>query len=162
VAKQHINIGKTANDKSGDPLRVAFDKINLNFTELYTTSVNNTSAILIVGQDALIRDNLSVRVINNNNALDIQLKYQKSNFNVYVSAYRTYPTTANIYSGKILKTEDNTTWDTVGSLLTAGDTIGITFTDHSLFNVYKVTVTADTIPPGDGTIGKALCTIEKL
>jgi hypothetical protein len=35
MAKQIINIGRTANDKSGDPLRTAFDKINQNFTEVY-------------------------------------------------------------------------------------------------------------------------------
>jgi inhibitor of KinA sporulation pathway (predicted exonuclease) len=36
MAKQIINIGATANDKSGDPLRTAFNKVNQNFTELYT------------------------------------------------------------------------------------------------------------------------------
>ena len=35
MAKQTINIGQTANDRSGDPLRTAFDKVNQNFTELY-------------------------------------------------------------------------------------------------------------------------------
>ena len=35
MSKQIINIGTTANDGTGDPLRTAFDKINDNFTELY-------------------------------------------------------------------------------------------------------------------------------
>lgn len=35
MAKQIINIGAAANDKSGDPLRTAFNKVNQNFTELY-------------------------------------------------------------------------------------------------------------------------------
>ena len=35
MAKQTINIGSTANDGTGDPLRTAFDKSNDNFTELY-------------------------------------------------------------------------------------------------------------------------------
>ena len=35
MAKQTINIGTTANDGTGDPLRTAFDKSNDNFTELY-------------------------------------------------------------------------------------------------------------------------------
>lgn len=38
-----INIGITANDKSGDSLRAAFNKINLNFTELYTASSGSIS-----------------------------------------------------------------------------------------------------------------------
>jgi hypothetical protein len=35
MAQQIINIGATANDGTGDPLRTAFDKCNDNFTELY-------------------------------------------------------------------------------------------------------------------------------
>lgn len=35
MAQQTINIGTTANDGTGDPLRTAFDKCNDNFTELY-------------------------------------------------------------------------------------------------------------------------------
>ena len=35
MAKQQINIGTTANDGTGDPLRTAFDKVNDNTTELY-------------------------------------------------------------------------------------------------------------------------------
>jgi hypothetical protein len=36
MAKQSINVGTTANDKKGDSLRAAFQKVNNNFTELYT------------------------------------------------------------------------------------------------------------------------------
>ena len=35
MAKQIINIGASANDGTGDPLRNAFDKANDNFTEVY-------------------------------------------------------------------------------------------------------------------------------
>ena len=35
MARQTINIGTSANDGTGDPLRTAFDKINDNFAELY-------------------------------------------------------------------------------------------------------------------------------
>ena len=35
MAKQNINIGTYPNDGTGDSLRIAFDKINDNFTELY-------------------------------------------------------------------------------------------------------------------------------
>ena len=38
MAQQTINIGSSANDGTGDPLRTAFDKINDNFSELYGTS----------------------------------------------------------------------------------------------------------------------------
>ena len=36
MTQQTINIGSAANDRSGDPLRTAFTKINANFTDLYT------------------------------------------------------------------------------------------------------------------------------
>ena len=35
MAQQIINIGTSANKGDGDPLRLAFDKVNDNFTELY-------------------------------------------------------------------------------------------------------------------------------
>ena len=41
MAQQTINVGTQANDRQGDPLRTAFQKINNNFTELYTLSDSN-------------------------------------------------------------------------------------------------------------------------
>lgn len=35
MTKQVINVGVTANDRRGDPIRSAFQKVNSNFTELY-------------------------------------------------------------------------------------------------------------------------------
>ena len=35
MSKQTIFLGQTANDRTGDPLRVAFEKVNENFDELY-------------------------------------------------------------------------------------------------------------------------------
>jgi hypothetical protein len=36
MAKEIINVGANANDRSGDSLRAAFSKVNANFTELFT------------------------------------------------------------------------------------------------------------------------------
>lgn len=36
MTKQVINVGTSANDRKGDSLRAAFQKVNANFTELYT------------------------------------------------------------------------------------------------------------------------------
>jgi hypothetical protein len=35
MSRLNINIGTTANDRTGDPLRTAFEKVNANFIELY-------------------------------------------------------------------------------------------------------------------------------
>ena len=43
MTRQVINIGASPNDGSGDPLRVAFEKINNNFAELYGFSGNNAA-----------------------------------------------------------------------------------------------------------------------
>lgn len=57
MAKQVINIGTTANDGTGDPLRTAFDKVNDNFTELYTddagdvNSVNGATGVVVLDSD---------------------------------------------------------------------------------------------------------------
>jgi hypothetical protein len=42
MTQQTINIGTAANDRTGDPLRTAFSKINANFTELYAGGANET------------------------------------------------------------------------------------------------------------------------
>ena len=45
MAKQTINIGTTANDGTGDPLRTAFDKVNDNFTELYSDDAGDVNSV---------------------------------------------------------------------------------------------------------------------
>ena len=45
MAKQVINIGTTANDNTGDPIRDAFDKVNDNFTELYTDDAGDVNSV---------------------------------------------------------------------------------------------------------------------
>ena len=42
--QQIINIGATANDGTGDPLRVAFEKVNNNFTNLWATGYTTLEA----------------------------------------------------------------------------------------------------------------------
>lgn len=54
-----INTGKTPNDRSGDSLYAAFNKVNANFTELYTLtggSVNNLKE--------LIQDTVAEMILN--------------------------------------------------------------------------------------------------
>jgi hypothetical protein len=49
MAKQNINVGTAANDKKGDSLRAAFQKVNANFTELYTVLGINADVNLNLG-----------------------------------------------------------------------------------------------------------------
>jgi hypothetical protein len=49
MTKQSINVGTTPNDSRGDSLRAAFQKINANFTELYTVLGLNSDSIISLG-----------------------------------------------------------------------------------------------------------------
>jgi hypothetical protein len=54
MSKQAINIGTIANDGTGDPLRTAFNKTNLNFNEIYNALGDGTSVTNIVNNDGQI------------------------------------------------------------------------------------------------------------
>ena len=50
MAKQTVGIGSSANDGSGDTLRVGADKINDNFDEIYAALGNSSNVLTdIVG-----------------------------------------------------------------------------------------------------------------
>lgn len=57
MARQIIGIGTAANDGSGDPLRTAFEKINENFTEVYTDIATLQGSLLT--PEGLMRSKLS-------------------------------------------------------------------------------------------------------
>jgi len=50
MAKQIINIGASANDGTGDPLRNAFDKVNDNFNEVYFALGGNSPSTIFNAQ----------------------------------------------------------------------------------------------------------------
>ena len=50
----YINIGNTPNDGQGDPLRVAFGKINNNFSNLFFTTTNTTLSYTVGVLDQII------------------------------------------------------------------------------------------------------------
>jgi hypothetical protein len=52
MTKQVINLGITANDRTGDPLRTAFTKTNQNFTELYSALGDGNTTYAISAETA--------------------------------------------------------------------------------------------------------------
>jgi len=52
--QEYINIGATPNDGQGDPLRVAFGKINNNFSNLFFTTTNTTTSYTVGLGDQII------------------------------------------------------------------------------------------------------------
>ena len=65
MAKQAINVGTTANDKKGDSLRAAFQKVNANFTELYeavglATAATQDTTLTFLGSTLSTDDSSSI------------------------------------------------------------------------------------------------------
>ncbi len=56
MAKQLVNIGNSANDGAGDPLRTAFNKINENFTEVYTELGGSTLSNISLSGNTISTD----------------------------------------------------------------------------------------------------------
>lgn len=69
MTQQLINIGDTANDRKGDSLRLAFQKINANFSELYSSGgqIDGGSASTIFSENDLNIDGGSASTIFANN-----------------------------------------------------------------------------------------------
>ena len=116
MAQQTINIGSSANDGTGDPLRTAFDKINDNFTELYgsspfgtiislsgnTISTNQSNADLVLrgnGTGGVVADSIkfSGTTISSDDSTSIQVN---ENFDVdgNITASGNITATGNIFA----------------------------------------------------------------
>jgi hypothetical protein len=63
MAIQAINIGSSANDGTGDPIRTAMDKINDNFTELYSVTGAGTGQNVSISGNSLISENSNGNII---------------------------------------------------------------------------------------------------
>ena len=65
MTQQIINIGSSANDGTGDPLRTAFNKINTNFTELYSRGAAGSDLDISGNEIAAINSNGNIELVPN-------------------------------------------------------------------------------------------------
>ena len=80
MAKQTINIGTSANDGTGDPLRTAMDKTNDNFTELYNGAggvADGAVTTAKLADDAVDSAKLTDGAIDTVHIADDQITYAK-------------------------------------------------------------------------------------
>ena len=63
MAKQTVNLGSSANDGTGDPLRTAFDKINDNFDELYLYITAASGNNITITGNTIASDNTNGNII---------------------------------------------------------------------------------------------------
>jgi len=86
MAQQSINIGTVANDGTGDSLRVAFDKSNDNFTELYNRIADSVPSVAtgatgdVAGMIAFNGTHLYVCVGDYDGSTDIWFRTSVSTF----------------------------------------------------------------------------------
>jgi hypothetical protein len=97
MTKQVINIGTAPNAKNGDALRTAFEKVNANFTELYSSSsFTGTTDRLVNGESEVVLDEMGMLtvpgtiafqdgIITGNDNSDPGMVLGSSNKSVFVS-----------------------------------------------------------------------------
>lgn len=154
MAQQTINIGTVANDGTGDPLRTAFDKINDNFTELYsdesTAEVNS-----IVAGSGISVDQATGTVTVTNDSPDQTVTLTAS---TGMSITGTYPnfTIASVIEGNATHTGDVTgstaltiandviDYAKMGTEFTTAAVISASDVDFSSAAVFTKTLSANT------------------
>ena len=129
MAKQTVNLGSSANDGTGDPLRTAFDKINDNFDELYLYSTASSGNNITITGNTIASDNTNGNITLDPNGTgdiviatgaELQLTdhtdnavvYSDASGNLTMSAGFTFDgtnvaTTGSISVNSRLKLEDN-------------------------------------------------------
>jgi len=125
------------------------------------TNTHGGSAAIVIGQQNATRDNLTIKIVDNNSTLDVQYNYSNPSNNASISVYRVSPNPGNVLSGAAVVNANNTTYQLVQNLATVGDTLTFVLADASFHKIYRVTVIARNMP-AVGTAGDAYCVIEEL
>lgn len=172
MAKQTINVGTTANDKTGDSLRAAFQKVNANFTELYTVTgadaagneLVNGAHVLSLGSDGTLTfpDNLTVansvferRVESGGDAVGSKLVITDSDISIerYIDPdglnnlerARVYADNSGVGMSYTSESVGGTSGATIA---VNGATASISATDGVVTNNWAFDVSGETILPG--------------
>jgi len=119
MAKQTINIGSTANDGTGDPLRTAFTKTNENFTEVYnslevlSSGVKSTASGDRRIEEVVGNKTVSVTELVYGNTESTTATFGSSSFNFYVDATANLNylyNNSNTYTFLEFSIDDEITW----------------------------------------------------
>jgi len=137
MAKQTIGIGTTANDGTGDSIRVSFDKVNDNTNEVYTL-FGDGSTLAISGDATVSAGALTIAndAITTVKVLDDNITTAKLADNAIITAKIT---DANVTAAKIA--DDSISFEkvdaefTTASTLTAGATVNVDFDAAQVFTL---------------------------
>jgi hypothetical protein len=154
MAKQTINIGATANDGSGDPLRTAFDKINDNFTEVYTVSGAGTGNNLAFSGNKIISEDSSgdITLDPNGTGKVIVATAAKLRFTDHVDN-----AIGHVDASGDMKFDSNLSFDGTTLALNGTMTVGsqLQFTDNRI-STTNSNENIDLVPNGTGTVNFAV------
>lgn len=123
MAKQTVNLGTSANDGTGDPLRTAFDKLNDNFDEVYG---NNFVTNAMLNDDIVDHAELAPRYT------EVQtIATTTSPLNLDAESYSVFNITANLQSTQTLNLQNMKTGQVIDILATGTSTLTLTSDDTS-------------------------------
>lgn len=126
MAQEIINVGASANDGTGDTLRVAFQKVNSNFTENYSSITN----------------------FSNTFSNYLPLSGGTMTGNITFAGTQTFPSTVVTTTGTQTLANKTLTSPTIN----AGIASGLTLNDGYTEEIFAVTGTTPVLSPTNGSI----------
>lgn len=149
MTQRIINIGTTVNDRSGDPLRTAFDKVNQNFTEIY--NVLETGNLTELAQDYAAEmfvngDHDGVTVVYDDETNKLNIIVDSTPIPSYISSGLTAPGSAVVANTSTVAVNFS---DGIGTAFEFTSSGGFTFPDNS-------TQTTAYIPPTNSVGGTSI------
>jgi len=154
MAIQTVNIGTTADDGAGDPLRTAFDKINDNFLELYAVSGAGSGNNIAFSGNKIISEDSSgdITLDPNGTGKFIIATAAKLRFNDHVDN-----AIGHVDASGDMKFDSNLSFDGTTLALNGTMTVGsqLQFTDNRI-STTNSNENIDLVPNGTGTVNFAV------
>jgi|TARA_R110000822_G_scaffold106926_3_gene235371 hypothetical protein len=154
MAIQTVNIGTTADDGAGDPLRTAFDKINDNFLELYAVSGAGSGNNIAFSGNKIISEDSSgdITLDPNGTGKVIVATAAKLRFTDHVDN-----AIGHVDASGDMKFDSNLSFDGTTLALNGTMTVGsqLQFTDNRI-STTNSNENIDLVPNGTGTVNFAV------
>lgn len=152
MAKQTVDVGTTANDDTGDPIREAFIKVNDNFDEIYSSyiasgsvTVGNTTVNTVISNTGGLRTgNSTVNTVVNSTSVSVG-----ANISLNSSTISLGNSTVNaVHTSSLIKIANSSS---TANLTPVSLSIGTTVVNSTAVSVNSATVASNTLNLGSFT-----------